>query len=411
MRISKFMLPAVTVAGALALAGCGGGSSTTGVGVPAASSDTDTDTDTNTTVANSNVLTPYKVPGGFLHANLDDGDDGAIPRGEKTSIGGQLIRGVSNANGAEITCPSTATNGCRWSFENGQLLLSGGATAVRIEPPAVSAPTETASTHWLSAGKIVSAINTGDGGLEIQTAGGATVAIAEASVDRPGTRLAAGTASYETADGSDVFLGNDRTTTGAGHGDFLVWGAWEEKQNGKTVRRTVAGGSVPYTGPTPTTGTATYIGPALGFYKHGSGSWADWRGNARLTANFADGGKISGGIKSTAADNTNWATENTPIVAGHFASVSLKDDGSVAIVGFDSSGVPGSLTTNLEPNAPSSGTWEHDYFGPSNGNRPTGVAGTFAAVRPEAKAKANGLPSANHDAVYKLDVLGSFGAD
>ena len=400
MRISKFMLPAVTVAGALALAGCGGGSSTTGVGVTAASSDTDTDTDTNSTVADSNVLTVYRVPGGFLHANLNDGDDGAIPRGEKTSIGGQLIRGVSNANGAEITCPSTATNGCRWSFENGQLLLSGGATAVRIEAPAVPAPTETASTHWLSAGKIISAIPIAGGNtLTMDTAGGASVSVAANS--------AAGTPSYTTADGSEVYLGHNRVdigTSAANHRDFLVWGAWEEKESGKTVRRTVAGGSVPYTGPKPSVGSATYFGPALGFYKEGSGSWTDWRGVARLSVDFEDG-KLSGAIRESGAPNgAGFGAHATPIAAGDLRHITLKDDGSVAVVGFGTGG------TTQQPNAPSSGTWTHDYFGPG-GNLPTGVAGEFDAMRPEAKEITDGLPSANHGEVHKLEVTGAFGAD
>jgi len=349
-------------------------------------------------------LTELTVEGGFNHNDFNEGDQGSIRKDGAISIGGTLVGGVNHVGGVRISCPDTAANGCRYVFKDGKFHVSGGATGIMIAAPTAPAPSNPESAHWLSKGKVVAAVPMEAGNFEISAAGGAKVQIPRAG------STAGMTTGYKTADGSRVLLEHNRnaTDTEARHKDYLVWGVWEEKQSGKTVRRTVVSGSVPYTGPKPTAGKATYLGPALGFVKHGTGKWADWRGTAKLTADFADAGKISGSIKSSGLNQSNFDASTAAIHAGQLQSISLKDDGSVAIVGFNADS-----STVKESNAPSQGTWNYEYFGPPSG-QPTGVAGTFSAVRPEASEKTDVnrfLPSQRHGDVHKLEVTGAFGAE
>jgi len=417
----RFIPAMALLAGALALAGCGGGSGVT----PGSGGNGDSDDDSQPPPAgNTDALKPYIIEGGFLHTDLDEGDDGIIPTGDSVAIGGITVRGVDHVHGAKITCPDESKNGCRWLFENGQLMLSGGATAERIPEPTIPEANTADKTggagdiDWLSDRALIRAIKENDAGhiyVEIEAPNGAPVrgrdsanaiigpvgTAAGGSFDSDRGSITGGSATnhfvIDTLGGreTDLRLVHTRGRTVAGTGvvpdidtlrtDYLVFGAWERRTAAQEGPKSdpelgyLATGTIPRNDPQAFgIGDARYEGKALGHYSHDGGDWTEWEGTVLLEANFApDERNIDGTVKTGISAVSGLATinlEKTRI--GSSVSGSSEIDGSKQ----------------------SSGTWKAGFYGTAIDGSPNGVAGSFRAIRPEV------------DTQKEADLQGAFGA-
>ena len=393
MRISKLMLPAVTVAGALALAGCGGGSSTTGAGVPDPDS-SDTSTSTSTTAQDSTKFEALVEPKATFDSTTIS--TGAIGEDDEGKVGNVII-----------TCTDSA--GCRWRVANGQLLIAGTYTH-KLDVPVTPTASTTGGGDWLSASNLIAGA----------AGGGANTNAFELEKDgvyleTPEVAHAAGSPGAEGATVINVReRGGLQTNLRLRHNrgpaagtpavsdlDYLVWGAWEVAPittPGPDPERFVrATGSQPHKAPQNVTGSATYNGDVVGFHKAGTAAWAAWNGDSRLAANFTTG-YIEGVIAEDVTDSD--GTIATPIIASNVGSIKLS---KIKITGQSLSGtatVTSAGTTSNAPGSASSGTWNVGFFGADESTLPTGVAGTFAANRPK-----------KGTTVTAYEIQGAFGAN
>ena len=377
MRISKLLMPAVTLAGALALAGCGGGSdSMQEMAEMGDVGDNDDDADDGT---------PKHVPilGGFTYDDDDQGLFGSIVAGGEVRLG-------AAGTGAIISCPDDAENGCTWRYrDDGKIYGTGGAKGA----PWKAAAAPTASTEgggdWLSASNLVKgATGGGDanrftlerGGVELaipNTEGTAASDIPQSGGMRVSLRLRHNRAS----------AGSGAGTTPSGDVDYLVWGAWEEgpaQDPGPDPKFTVrATGSMPYVGtPSDQLANARYTNGAVGFDKDGDGDMEPWVGQVVLDANF-DTGYINGDVYHADGEGTALnATADVASIELKKTKIGASFSGSATVT----SNGTGANADNL-PGSASSGSWEGAFYGPSTA-QPTGTAGTFAAKRPKDGTKA-----------------------
>ncbi len=379
MRISKLMPSAVMVAGALALAGCGGGSSTT----PAATTPQVTPT----------PPTPPTPPASPASATV--GLDG------KRLAAGSVDRVIKiPATGAEtkiedvyFTC--TGTEACVITIPAGESVFEVSYTGGTLTASASKAPPKVAEApegeHWLSDRNLVSGLAADGGGIELETATGLKATV------RKGMR--------DPVSGNMLTLNNDR---GRSDTDFLIWGVWEEPPApgsgtaGKTTRKILWAGSQPYRVDPPSTGKATYncagtcSGKAHGLYSLNGGAWTVWTGgNPELTADFGKG-TVSGKIDLSTPIGTSAHEANRINLKETAIGTSFSGSATIHTSGSGGAG------------APSSGTWEGGFFGPSDGS-PTGIAGGFNVTRPAADANPNSA-TRNTAAVHSLSITGGFGA-
>lgn len=271
-------------------------------------------------------------------------------------------------------------------------------------PPETSDPPETG--NWLSASSLVGALDA-DGGAYGITVGGVKVnlGVANAVTDKV---VRGATAANLDPKVTSLTLEHNRDDDGTDR-DFLVWGVWQEPVEGTAPSkpRSVAGGSMPYTGTFPasgdniTDGVATYAEENV---FHGFVNGTYFMTDVRLTADFGDK-TISGTIGNI---NTDAAAEDADLGAD-INSISLKNtgigasmSGSATIVGS------GAESTEGAKLAPSRGTWKAGFYGPASG-APTGIAGEVSVTRP---AAGKTLPTAvnPHSRVTAVTVNGAFGA-
>ena len=400
--MDKRFIPVAMLAGALALAGCGGGDDSM---EDTSMDDMTMDDDTTMDEEEESTGGTAKLPGNNRIITGQAGLTFTIQPGLANSE--KVLDVWYTCTGSEacvVTVPA-GSSVSTVSFSGGTMLVAS-ATDPRIVAPAPSAQPE--SEHWLSAKNLIDALGITSTDFSVATEGGANVPITPLGTDLTNTVSISGTAVMLDHDRAGTDLSNDRFA------DYLVWGAWQEPRSGGVgsapTHNQVWGGSVPYTGaPSNQLTGATYSGRALGFYKRGAGQWTNWAGVSRLQADF-ENGTVKGGISGGYTGNT--LTVATPLVGGHIQSVTLKEaaigssvSGSVAVNGFDTQTTPAAA-----PNAPSSGTWEAGFFGAA-GDRPTGIAGSFKAHRPESAASpSTAVPSKTHTAVNDLRVNGAFGA-
>ena len=407
----RFILPVAMLAGALALAGCGGGSDT-----PAASPGANPPANgTNPGTTANGGFKEVTVAGGFTLSDDDEGRSGQIETGDedKNIIGNVLL-----------TCPDTATNGCRWRVKDGQVEATGGATGKRhVPPPAPEADTSDrtaagpqGTANWLSNRALIGAIKeaTGSDGtyVELAAPNGAPVRVraGSAELDDGGKFLKTDSDTADSLTGAiagadhDINAGSDigSATVVVGEGlkthlrlvhtrnrmldtdaqqddadrenrrtDYLVYGAWETRAgSGDTIDEAPQADNkygYLWTGTIPRTdaeawqiGEADYKGKALGHYTHGSDA-GEWDGTVNLKANFAkDVRAVRGEIRTGLAAATG-LDEITLEQAGIGANV--RGD-----VSFDGRQVKG--------------TWKAGFFGASVNGQPNGMAGDFSAGRP-----------------------------
>ena len=401
MRISKFMLPAVTVAGALALAGCGGGSDSTETVPPVVPpvvppADTGGYKDITPTGADVDVNT-----GGLSAGRIAAGGAQTIPRSNVT-----------------ITC--TGTEDCAYRVTaSGNIEVSGQATASIPVAPEPAAPQ--AAGHWLTASNLVGAIpNDADAGARNSipvVAGGIKRTVTANGQGDTATPTFIANAQHGDAKVSSLILRHDRgapADNGAADGNFLVWGVWLEpvQGTGSDIPRSVSGGSLAYKGTFPTSGanvatngTARYVGDN-GF--HGFVNGTAWTSDVRLTADFND--KTISGIVGNLGDGTAAAATDSTVGTASFNSITLKQtgigatmSGSAVIVGADDT-----ISHTTDQIAPSSGTWKAGFFGPAS-DAPSDIAGELSVTRPAAGATSSTALNP-HERVTKLSIVGAFGA-
>ena len=400
MRISKFMLPAVTVAGALALAGCGGGS---GGEDPPKMMDPIVKEEEEETVDFSPATLPGTANGIVYNADS-----------RKTILVGKGKHAVGDSN-VSVMCE--ADTGCAYrvvaSGGSVSIETTNGATVVLTNPvPQTAQPQD--SGHWLSAASIIAAIPAdADNGV----ASPDNLSFTIGGVKRTIASNPTGNAGVGTPDDKvdELVLRHDRTN--ADDGNFLVWGSWKEPVEGTASDKyhQVSGGSVPYKGTPPKSAggpdsQAIYSGEdAFVGFVNGTA----WVSDVRLTANFGDqtiSGIVGEGVVAAgvATNTTTIGTTNVP----DFNSITLKQTGigstmtgSATIRGI---GAGTSNGVGDQRNAPSSGTWKAGFFGPGAGT-PTGIAGEVNVTRPLAGQT---LATADnpHGRVVKLSISGAFGA-
>ena len=439
--MDKRFIPVAMLAGALALAGCGGGSSTTapGSGDPSCGDDEmlvggqcvdrmveDDDDD-------GNDFEEVIVSGGFTYADFIQGENGSIRSGGEIALG-------EEGSGAIISCPDTATNGCRWRYEDGKLYATGGATGDPWSAPeAAKVGSNGGGNDWLSDASLIRAVKS-NGSVEI-TRNNVDYAVSgitgtdgaggtfNADNDVTATSgSAVGTVVVDAGGGLETDLRlihtRNRIVTAVDQdrdrglpGDYLVFGAWETRtaaidaEGGEDdtdaprtdpIAETVWAGTIPRNDPQAWgIGSARYEGRALGHYKHGSvkanDSWSEWDGTVELRANFAPGVRlINGTVSPREADDTPGA-----IPAAHgLGTINL---GSAAI----GASVNGAATIG----SAGSGTWQAEFFGSATNGQPTGVAGGFKTERDAvAEVRSNDGSTVITAAIPGAVIQGAFGA-
>ena len=309
MRISKLLMPAVTLAGALALAGCGGGSSTpAGTAVPAADPPADPP-------ASASVYTDITPTGARIITTQLNRPSGSLQAG-----------GTATAGNTTITCPATAGDaGCEYRVTaNGRIEQKGGATAALTNPVPQTSGGPSDSGNWLSGTALVGAVPPagGTGALDVTINGvQRTVTPTDASTAQgtPATNeQLAGTGIKQISLRHNREGTNDEATPRNDNTDFLVWGAWIDAATAAVpspIPERTWGGSISHGKPSRTAGaSATYVGEAQGFAKT-TGGWTPWGGNVNLTANFSTQ-NVTGVIADTAAIAADPASDTTTALAG-----------------------------------------------------------------------------------------------
>ena len=433
--MDKRFIPVATLVGALALAGCGGGSDT-----PAAA-------------------TVPPMPEGMEDKPETSGADTTAAGGATVELGARITNATSQdrriripATGEEVlvsgnyfTC--TGDEACVITIPAGESVFeasyTGGTLTASATKKPPEAPAQPESENWLSGPSLVGSVPADGGNSLVVTVNNVKRTFAanrvagSAAGEGPLTDGLAGTGIAQLWLHHDRVRNDDATDAAAGtsrdrnDSDFLVWGAWIDAATPTATSpkpEHTFGGSAPHGAPTRAAGTATYRGSDVvrGFFKDGSGSWTAWTGDARLVANFGTQ-KISGAIAG--GFNAENAATDPGAITGAAAGGAIQPGAPFHAVILGSADIGASMSgkatirglggeterndtidTNYTRNAPSSGTWAGAFFGPTTGD-PTGVAGSFSAKRPAAKASTGNsqVPGKWHEAVGDLEVTGAFG--
>ena len=402
MRISKFMLPAVTLAGALALAGCGGESSTP-ASDPGGNGDRE-EGDMMPPAGGNSQLTELKLPAtaNFGRTNQNR-NQGSIPAGDHLDIGN-----------VRVSCP-TGTTPCNYEVRGGKIYANNGAMADEATPPAAPrVESEGGGNDWLSDASLIRAVKSGGtveilrNGVEyvlppipadavgvetnvafnsddtVQASGGATRSIV---VDAGGgleTELRLSHTRGRSL--TDVDRDRDRGLPG----DYLVFGAWETRTAAKDDDDTEgddtrAAATDPVTGSVWAgtirrtdraawgIGTARYEGKAFGHYKYDAiadkDDWHHWEGSIDLHAQFAPDVNLINGFVDT--NITTDVPGGTAITAGN----------EIRRVNLLRTKIGASVDGEANIEGAGGGTWQAEFFGSATNGQPTGVAGGFRTVR------------------------------
>ena len=415
MRISKFTLPVLTVAGALALAGCGGGSDMSGEG------DGDEE-NVRSPAAGSGGYTRVTIPGGFTLDDENENDAGTIRTTDVAYFGAE-------GTGVEVTC--TDADGCAWEVRNGILMARGTFTAKLWEKPAVPAPAGNTAQPTNTSDPLSSAVL-----LEALKANGTSGKVAT-----PWTTNTQGLADVDGgAPLSYTYPGTNPKRqiklTVQANGEAIYWGHWhrytegavdpeDSKQYTDEARGVVFGGAKRYDAKPDADaggGEAEYQGTAHLFYK--SGKNGDWKPGERaasltLNADFGSGmigGKVTGVAGTTGAAITTGPGGITVPTGADYSEIVL---GNTAI---GSDGAFNGTTATFKKGNNQSGDWEGAFYNPATGaaravnkdNRPGFVAGEFsvtnstrAAQNPEDVTAQNTAPPGH---THDLTVHGAFGS-
>ena len=435
MEISRLMMPVALLAGALALAGCSGGNDNNMTTEKTETEETPTPTTTTETEPDKDDMTPDKEDGAMAgtmlrlpgNAAVRWGDGPGQVNGDVQIAAGQVLE----LGGAWFRCPADGAD-CVIQEGTGrtvEVTYTGGPLTVHASDPRNDrTPVRPESGDWLSSASLVGSVPaSGDLNSLSFTIGGVRQTIAA-----NGTPITDAEGYDPGIDRLSIWH-NRSLSSGRTNRDFLVWGAWQETvprgmPSAKPVFKQEWGGSVHYSGTVAQTGDATYTGEdqAGGFYKRGNGGWTAWTGDVVLLADFEKGnisGRIgTGAINGTIDTSASGLTGVGPFMGSNFANSGSKDDNTIGGISHISlmpapigSSVRGGKVkivgiTGVE-NAPSSGKWSADYFGPASGSMPTGIAGGFSAVRPAAKAKAgSAAPADDHAQIGNFEINGAFGA-
>ena len=393
MRISKLMMPALTLAGALALAGCGGGSDT-----PAAAS-------ANNEEGGMPPPPPpapktLALPTGLTitgSANSEGATDYTIPSGGKL----ELTSRPSSRGDVVFTCPADGED-CVVTIPVGgavsSVTYSGGTPEVTEKDDPETAvntgietrPTE--STDPLSDDVLLKALK-----ASRTSADDGTVWNASSDDDPAGTAIVTvpdnhDFSAYPTP-ASFTPLGGPKTSLWIDGDTDAYWGIWKESTtptggsevNGK--RSVVWGGDTPY-GKKPDTslgraaaagvvaGTASYAGTDNVLLYHSpdgkASSWKEDHGDLNLTANFRTG-MVGGTIDVNTDDD-----------------LTVGDNIALSATAITSSGTfSGSAKFSAPGVTRQSGSWNGGFFGETlevvNGVQdhlaPSHVAGEFRVTR------------------------------
>ena len=318
-----------------------------------------------------------------------------------------------------ISCPDTATNGCRWRYENGQLYATGGAMGDPWETPAapkVGGATATSgetNLNWLSQDALVNAIRP-DRSVELQrraagrtvrhSLGGAGTQWVAPARGVDGDTATANTFEREltidetedpTADALEGLDTNIRLVHTRGRAstpliddadrddDYLVYGTWETtarsslNPDGYPKADVMWAGSIPYTTRLRfSTGTARYTGTALGHFRNNnagnsSGAWREWEGNVLLDADFSTDrirGTVWTGIPNDGSEGGTLTGYPT------LGQINL----GITDIGEEVDG-----TAKIGGSTDAEGSWQANFYGTrAIQGQPSGVAGGFKSERP-----------------------------
>lgn len=403
MRISKLMMPALTLAGALALAGCGGGSDTPAAVTPPSDDMKDQ---------------PVTQPATKTAAVPNDGTVGPFQAGLKITL---AAGDTKNVNGVGwLTCESgtcavevpAGTSVSAVSYTGTGTLTIRTADHRLADTTAGTTPRPEEATDPLSNDVLLKALKTGNSRMP-----------ADNTVWNAGTGAGGAlTDGTNTNDGNGLVVSPEFTPIGGPRIDLSVaalgagvdayYGYWAKSTAdltntstgpagaGRDVSEagTVYGGATPYgKKPEASLGTATYhsTGRVLFYYSNDDSDHNNWRvGNSgntslNLTANFGSG-MVGGNIDPDTRAQTTGDTPRLPLVGERIrlGSVPIGDDGTFS----------GTNVTFADPDIKrDSGSWEGGFFGPSvTGNpqvhsHPSHVAGEFSVSRPKIGTDQNEL--------------------
>ncbi|MCY4350808.1 MAG: hypothetical protein OXC25_13270 [Thiotrichales bacterium] len=454
MRISKLYMPAVTLAGVLALAACGGGNDMNGGGSGGGSGN-----------GGGSGAGAGSGGGGSAAAALTGTGLVYDPDGAN-EIRVTKDNPYETPNGGTITCPvdeCIVTVGAQRGTP--VVTATGGATFSAKAPPRVSGATGTTSNSegdWLSRNALVSGVQVDvEDEIELErTAAGRTVLHAFAyetgtGRDEDGPWVAPGadvggfwTVSNATAPtdgwsiqellvdeteapGTDLTEGLDTKvrlthTRGRGNGgliedadrqdDYLVFGTWETtarsglNPDGYPQAGARWAGSIPYTTRIRTsTGTARYVGTALGHYRNSASgnpgakaAWAEWEGNVQLDADFTTD-QIEGTVYTNITGNE-LLTGNAS-ATGAFPTLGTISLGQTRI----QENVDG--TAKIAGSTDATGSWDANFYGTrAIQGQPSGVAGGFKSTRPHVAIVFGSDGNAYVSGQSGATVQGAFGA-
>ena len=391
MRISKFTLPAVTVAGALALAGCGGGDSM---------EDMDMSNNENGNENGGDAeLSLLSLPGGGSYKTTDHAT-GNIEAGEGINVG----------SGIRVNCPEAAGDaGCDYQITEDGIYAAGNAEAVAPPARIVGGADGDSSedTHPLSHKNLLAALisESGDRG----TLYGANVPDDVSPTSNNGII-------FQRSDGYNTRLILSATpgTSRTDESDYVYYGHWSEWLRGtdeqKGKRNVVWGGSMPYgkvpakTIDTATYGTATDANAEI-YYKIGTGDWIRDTAAVQLMAHF-DNGRVIGTVSGNedgpddliaGAGTTGPTNTGDDIPAIDLNSALITASGFSGTTGFQSGGTGG-------------GTWKGAFYGPSEGAAST-TDGTPPSPAPRPSHAAGEFNAARGSGAASIDVRGAFGVE